>query len=214
MPVPLLSLRRGPWIPRRKSGQAALRPHAGGNRGALPGVLRRASGRPCRCEASPFDLEVKAEAQPVAPDQPMPRADYRTADPEYFRSAGIPLLAGREFTAGDKAGAPRVVIINQTLADRFFPGEDPLGRRIAWTGDVLRFTPISGEWRTIVGVVGNTRDGGLDAPARASVYMPFAQEIAITGALVVRADSDDAGAACARSPASSGAWRRAPPIEK
>ena len=55
------------------------------------------------------------------------------------------------------------MIINQTLADRFFPGEDPSASAIAWTGDVLRFTPFSGDWRTVVGVVGNTQDGGLDA---------------------------------------------------
>jgi len=82
------------------------------------------------------------------------------------------------------------VIINQTLADRFFPAEDPLGRRIAWTGDVLRFTPFSGDWRTIVGVVGNTQDGGLDAEPRAVVFMPFAQELAIGGGLVIRVDSN------------------------
>ncbi len=74
-----------------------------------------------------------------------------------------------------------VVIINQTLADRFFPGEDPIGKRIAWTGDVLRFTPLSGDWRTIVGVVGNTQDGGLDAEPRPVVFMPFAQELAFSG---------------------------------
>ncbi len=85
------------------------------------------------------------------------------------------------------------MIINQTLADQFFPGEDPIGKRIAWTGDVLRFTPISGDWRTIVGVVGNTQDGGLDAEPAAVVFMPFAQELAIGGGLVIRADSNVGG---------------------
>jgi hypothetical protein len=81
------------------------------------------------------------------------------------------------------------VIINQTLAEKFFPGVDPLGKQIAWTGEVLRFTPISGEWRTIVGVVGNTRDGGLDAKPRPVVFAPFVQEFAISGGLVIRAES-------------------------
>jgi putative ABC transport system permease protein len=72
----------------------------------------------------------------------------------------------------------------------YFPHEDPLGKRVAWTGDVLRFTPISGEWRTIVGVVGNTQDGGLDAKPRPVVFMPFAQELAMGGVLVIRADSN------------------------
>ena len=59
------------------------------------------------------------------------------------------------------------MIINKTLADSSFPDEDPIGKRIAWTGDVLKFTPFSGDWRTVVGVVGNTKDGGLDAEPRA-----------------------------------------------
>jgi ABC-type antimicrobial peptide transport system permease subunit len=55
---------------------------------------------------------------------------------------------------------------------------------------VLRFTPISGEWRSIVGVVGNTQDGGLDAAPRSAVYLPFAQEFSMLGGLVIRADSN------------------------
>ena len=90
----------------------------------------------------------------------------------------------------DGAESARVVIINQALAQRLFGGEDPVGRRIAWTGDVLRFTPITDEWRIVVGVIGNTRDGGLDAEPRHVVYMPFAQILAIGGGFVIRADSD------------------------
>jgi hypothetical protein len=90
----------------------------------------------------------------------------------------------------DRAGSDRVVIINRTLADKYFPDEDPLGKRIAWTGDVLRFTPFSGDWRTIIGVVGNTQDGGLDAEPRPVVFQPFAQELAMGGGFVIRADSN------------------------
>ena len=57
------------------------------------------------------------------------------------------------------------------------PGADPVGKRIAWTGDILRFTPISPEWRTIVGVVGTTQDGGPDATPQPAMFMPFAQEV-------------------------------------
>ena len=139
---------------------------------------RRGRGRrlPDAAPTRPPRLRVKAEGKPLALGEAIPRAEFRTADPDYFRAAGIPLLAGRAFTTTDRRGRRQVVIINQTLADRLFPGEDPIGRRIAWTGDVLRFTPISGDWRTIVGVVANTQDGGLDAAPRAVMYMPFAQE--------------------------------------
>jgi putative ABC transport system permease protein len=164
---------------------------------ALPGVIEVGIGSPGPLRSSDVRFDVKAEGKTLASGEAMPRADFRTAGPEYFRAAGIPLLRGREFASTDRKGSGRVVIVNQKLADELFPGEDPLGKRIAWTGDVLRFTPISGDWRTIVGVVGNTQDGGLDAAPRSAVFMPFAQELAIGGDLVIRADSNAADLAAA-----------------
>ena len=157
---------------------------------ALPGVLEAGLGLSGPLEGSGVSLEVKAEGRAPEVGEAIPRAEFRTASPEYFRAAGIPLVAGREFTITDRRGGPMVVIVNQTLADRLFPGEDPLGRRIAWTGDVLRFTPFSGDWRTVVGVVGSTRDAGLDAPPRPAAFMPFDQELAIGGSLAIRAERD------------------------
>jgi predicted permease len=154
---------------------------------AIPGVIKVGLGGTMPLRSSGVRFEVKAEGKTLAEGEPMPSAEYRTADPDYFQAAGIPLLAGRGFTITDQPGAERVVIINKTLADRLFPGEDPIGKRIAWTGDVLRFTPISGDWRTIVGVSGNTQDGGLDSAPRAAVFLPFAQSIAMSGGLVIRA---------------------------
>jgi putative ABC transport system permease protein len=162
---------------------------------ALPGVIEVGIGSPMPLRSSDVMFDVKAEGKALAVGEAMPRAEFRLANPEYFRAAGIPILRGRSFSATDRRGVGRVVIINQTLADRYFRGEDPLGKRIAWTGDVLRFTPISGDWRTIVGVVGNTRDGGLDAAPRSVVFMPFAQELAMGGGLVIRADSNVAALA-------------------
>jgi putative ABC transport system permease protein len=159
---------------------------------ALAGVTEVGLGSPMPLQSSSVRFDVKAEGRPPAPGAAMPNAELRTANPEYFRAAGIPLLRGREFAATDRATSGMVVIINQTLADRLFPGEDPVGKRIAWTGDVLRFTPISGDWRSVVGVVGNTRDGGLDAELRAVVFMPFTQMLAFGGGLVIRTGGDPA----------------------
>ena len=164
---------------------------------ALPGVTAVGVGSPTPLRSSDVRFEVKVENKVFATGEAIPRAEFRTADPEFFRAAGIPLLAGRTFAATDAKGSARVAVINKTLADRLFPNEDPIGRRIAWTGDVLRFTPISGDWRTVVGVVGNTQDGGLDAEPRAAVFMPFAQEMAIGGGFVIRADSNVAALASA-----------------
>ena len=92
---------------------------------ALPGVTTVGLGSSMPLRNPVVQFEVKAEGRPLAPGEPMPRADYRTASPEYFRAAGIPLVAGREFDASDRMGGPMVVILNKTLADRLFPGIDP-----------------------------------------------------------------------------------------
>jgi putative ABC transport system permease protein len=157
---------------------------------ALPGVLDVGIGSPMPLRSSEVRFEVKAEGRVLAVGQATPRAEFRTANPDFFRAAGIPLLQGRVFASTDQRGTGRVTIINKTLADMLFPNEDPIGKRIAWTGDVLRFTPISGDWRTIVGVVATTQDGGLDAKPRAVAFVPFAQELALGGGLVIRADSN------------------------
>ncbi len=159
--------------------------------GAIPGVRDVGVGSTMPLRTTQFQLEVKADGRALAAGEPMPRAEYRTASPEYFRAAGIPLLAGREFTTTDRGGGPLVVILNKTLADHLFPDRDPIGQRVAWTGDVLRFIPVSGAWRTVVGVVGDTKDGGLDAEPLPVVFQPFAQEINFgSGGLVIRARSD------------------------
>jgi predicted permease len=158
--------------------------------GAIPGVDEVGVGSTMPLRSTQFQLDIKAEGRPLAAGEAMPRAEYRTADPEFFRAAGIPLLAGREFASTDRVGSALVVIVNKTLADKLFPGRDPLGQRVAWTGDVLRFIGVSGEWRTIVGVVGDIKDGGLDAEPRPVVYQPFAQEMVYAGGLVIRASRD------------------------
>jgi putative ABC transport system permease protein len=163
----------------------------------IPGVIAVAVGSTMPLFRSQVEFEVQAEGKPFTVGEAKPRAEYRTADPDYFRAAGIPLLEGRAFSTTDQPGSARVVIVNQALIERFFPGDDPLGKRVAWTGDVLRYTPFSGDWRTIVGVVGNTQDGGLDTEVQPVMFMPFSQELAIGGGLVIRADSNVAGLASA-----------------
>jgi predicted permease len=157
---------------------------------ALPGVIEVGVGSPMPLRRSDVRFDVKAEGRTPAVGEAMPNAELRTANPTFFAAAGIPLLRGRAFATTDGPTSGKVVIINQALAERLFPNEDPVGKRIAWTGDVLRFTPISGDWRTIVGVTATTRDGGPDAAPRTVVYMPYAQMLAMGGGFVVRADSN------------------------
>jgi predicted permease len=159
---------------------------------ALPDVEVAALGSNVPLRDTPFVLEVKAEGHALASGEATPRAVYKTADPAYFRAAGIPLLKGREFRSTDRRDAGRVVIINQSFAERLFGDRDPIGRRVAWTGDVLQFIPVSGEWRTVVGVVGDTRDAGLDSEPTPVIFQPFAQEELFSGALVIRTTRDPA----------------------
>ncbi|MEZ4588995.1 MAG: FtsX-like permease family protein [Gemmatimonadales bacterium] len=159
----------------------------------IPGVSQVGLGSTVPLRSSmQVELELKAEGRPLASGEPIPRADYRTASPEFFEAAGIRLLSGRTFASTDERGSALVVVLNKSLADRLFPGKDPIGQRIAWTGDVLRFIGVSDAWRTVVGVVGDTKDRGLDAPAGNVVYLPFAQGDFPTGGFVIRAKGDPA----------------------
>jgi len=98
---------------------------------------------------------------------------------------GIPLLRGREFRDDDKAGAPGVVIVNQTFARRYFPDEDPIGRRFVYGGPEGPNPP----WLTIVGVVADTRRTGFDAEVRPETYLPYSQSPDKWMYLIVRATS-------------------------
>jgi len=159
----------------------------------LPGVEIVGLGSTIPLRASQILLEVKAEARPIE-NGATPSAEYRTADPGYFRAGGIPLLKGREFTAGDLSTTPKVAILNKTLADRPFPDVDPIGRRVAWTGDVLRFIGIpENDWRTVVGVVNDAKDGGLDAKPMSVAFLPVAQAEFPPGGLVIRTTVNPAG---------------------
>lgn len=98
-------------------------------------------------------------------------AGLQSASPGYFASLGIPLLRGRDFNASDRPGSPPVMIVSQAFADSFFPGEDPIGKRIGnGHPEDEGFT-----WSTIVGVVGSTRHTGLDGEPRIEAYEPLAQ---------------------------------------
>jgi putative ABC transport system permease protein len=153
----------------------------------LPGVNIVGLGSTTPLRRAGFQLELRAEGRVVGPGEPIPTAEYRTADPGYFRASGISLIEGREFQTTDVATSQKVVIINQTLATRLWPERSAIGQRIGWTGDVLRFIGLSDEFREVVGVVADTKDGGLDATPVAAVFTPFDQAIFPAANVVIRA---------------------------
>jgi putative ABC transport system permease protein len=122
-------------------------------------------------------------------EQEKPLTEFRAINPNYFRTMKIQLLKGRFFTESDNKNALGVVIVNETLAKRFFPGEEILGRRIGLSNPA--------DWREIVGVVRDVRDYGPDTEPNPQCYLPFVQNapdyIDATSAgmaLLVRTDSD------------------------
>ncbi len=157
---------------------------------ALPGVdvAALAEVPPLREPILTFDLKV--EGRPLVPNEPTPRAPFRSVDPQYFGAVGIPIVRGRKFEAIDRVGAPRVAIVSESFARQMFGDADPIGHRIAPTGDVLKVTPFTDDWRTIVGVVRDARESGVESDPEPTVYEPFAQEFIPSGALVVRTGSD------------------------
>jgi predicted permease len=157
---------------------------------ALPGIQAASIGSNVPLRNTYFILELKAEGRALGAGEATPHGVYKTADPSYFAAAGIPLLEGRTFTTTDRRESARVVILSKSLAEKLFGGENPIGKRVAWTGEVLKFIPVSGDWRTVVGVVGDTRDAGLDTDPTPTVFQPMAQEEIFNGAMVIRTRSD------------------------
>ena len=104
-------------------------------------------------------------------DAPSPDEEKREVSPDYFRAIGTPLLRGRFFTEADNADAPRVIIVNQAFAGKFWPNQDAVGKRIVMGG----MSPDP-KWITIVGVVGDIRHAGLDLEPKPEMYVPFAQD--------------------------------------
>jgi putative ABC transport system permease protein len=156
---------------------------------SLPGVL--AAGDTTRLPLAGVGgnptSNVVIEGRPVPPGQE-PQIDFRRASRDYFRAIGVPLVAGRMFTAAERLGSPEapVAVINQAASEWLFPHEDPLGRRVQLAGQ---------SWYTIVGVVGNVRHLGLHSAVRPEVYIHSMQGPPNNPQVVVRTSGDPASMA-------------------
>jgi putative ABC transport system permease protein len=164
---------------------------------AIPGVVAVGLGSSVPLGTRGVVASIKAENHEPGANEPLVKAEYRSASAGYFKTSGIPVLRGREFLATDREGSARVVILNKAIADRLFANEDPLGRRVAWTGEELKFKDISQDWSTVVGVVGNIRDDGLATDPHPEVFTPFDQAAYSTGGFVIRTTGDPSGVAAA-----------------
>jgi predicted permease len=152
---------------------------------ALPGVTAAGGTTRLPLGSTSVSTSVVVEGRDV-PAGEAPEVQFRRAVHDYFRAMGIPVLRGRDFTTADGPNAPPVAVVNETLARRLFPGEDPVGRRIR-TGPSPNAT-----WLTIVGVIGDIRHSGLDVPAEPELYVPARQGPPVAPFLVLRTATDPA----------------------
>jgi putative ABC transport system permease protein len=158
----------------------------------LPGVEASGMNHFLPFGNSDATLNFQIQGRPPLGTVEQPRAGFRAANPGYFTALRIPLLRGRVFDASDGERTPKVVVVNEAAARRYWPGENPVGKRILSGLD-------DSEWSTIVGVVGDVRHTALDVEVKPETYyhylqipphwMSFAEG---TIWLVIRTDSDPA----------------------
>jgi predicted permease len=153
---------------------------------ALPGVVGAGAIDDLPLTQDRDSSTIAVEGLPPSPPGQAPTVQVRSVTPDYFRAMGIPQLAGRAPSELDTSSAPPVVVVNQTLARRIFPKEDPIGRRLAF--GVAGQSP----WMTIVGVVGDVHDTSLASQAEMEVYQPYQQSVAPYTNLVLRTPGDPA----------------------
>jgi putative ABC transport system permease protein len=163
----------------------------------LPGVTGAAAA-----EYLPFSgidgrtgFFIDGRPEPARADQQ--QTHYRSVSAGYFDVMGMRIAAGRGFTTDDRPGGARVAVINETMARTFWPGENPLGRRIALDFETMRFFSdrpptlnIPEGMRVIVGIVSDIRHNSLQSAAQPEMYVPFTQKPVADMTIVLRSDGD------------------------
>lgn len=166
---------------------------------ALPGVESASAINHLPLNGDLWGFSFSIEGRPEEPGGRRPNAAYRVVRPGYFRTMGIPIIGGRDFSERDDEASPLLVAINQTFARRLWPGADPLGRRIKVGG-----LDSSNPWMTVAAVVADTRQQQWAEPPQNEVYVPWLQETSFLAdpashfsymTVVVRAAGDPAALA-------------------
>ncbi|HST20676.1 MAG TPA: ABC transporter permease, partial [Blastocatellia bacterium] len=158
---------------------------------ALPGVAHASSVLPLPLSGGRMRISFEIEGRPMAKGD-LPTAEMRTIGLDYFQTMGIPLVKGRDFTARDDRKSPRVMIVNSAFAEKYFPGEDPIGKHIRPS---ISFDEDEAPMREIVGVVGNVRHLRLEAAEEAEYYAPHAHVPFDPMTLLVKSNNDPRGLA-------------------
>jgi putative ABC transport system permease protein len=156
---------------------------------AVPGVQAAAAGICLPFTEYIINRGFRVEGRPPPANEGTPQARLSGVSEDFFKAMGIPLRQGRVFQRSD-VGGPQAVIINEFVARRYFPGENPIGKR-------LSFAVGDGSWREIVGVVGDVKADKLEGGTTAQIYAPFSQFPDNDMFFIVRSDGPPAAVAAA-----------------
>ena len=151
---------------------------------ALPGVETAASVDSVPLAGGGNVLSFSIEGRPAPPPEQVVDAETFNISPGFFATFGIPFVAGEDFSARDVANAPGVAIINETMARRYFPGEEPIGKRLTLGN------PQTGPWQKIIGVVKDIQRSDLAAPPYPQMYSAYAQAPSRVMSLALRTSGD------------------------
>ncbi|HEX4948284.1 MAG TPA: ABC transporter permease [Blastocatellia bacterium] len=139
---------------------------------ALPGVQTVGASSVIPMSGTNSSGSFSIEGRQVPQGQSIPHGDRWMAAGDYFETMKIPLVRGRYFNAQDTANSLSVAVIDETMAKKYWPNEDPLGKRIGILGEG---TPQEPKWREIVGIVGHAKHRNLEGESRVQYYLPYAQ---------------------------------------
>jgi putative ABC transport system permease protein len=152
---------------------------------SLPGVRSASAVIPLPLSGDRMRVTFETEGRPI-PKSDLPATEVRSIGLDYFKTIGIPLIKGRDFNERDDRKAPPVIIVNEAFADKFFPGEDPIGKHIK---PGITADDEKPQMCEIVGVVGNVKHRGLKVDADPEAYEPLAQ-LTMDMTVLVKTDTD------------------------
>ena len=159
---------------------------------SIPGVISVGGVTGLPMAPSSLRGPFMIEGRPTNPGEATPNSDRKVTTTNYLKTMEIPLIRGRYFTDQDNAESVGVVIIDDAFAKRYWPDEDPVGKRISFEGP-----PNNPRWREIVGVAGYVRNYGLDVEAKEVLYYPHLQSAVREMGLAVRTEGDPKGLSAA-----------------
>jgi putative ABC transport system permease protein len=154
----------------------------------LPGVVATGGTTRLPLGSTNVSTRVMIEGRNMTPGE-MPEVEFRRAVHNYFPAMGIPILRGRSFNAQDGPSSSSVVVVNQTMARRLWPNEDPVGKRIKMGPN------MTAPWSTVIGVVGDLRHAALEAEPASELYIWYLQGPPVAPFIVVRTQGDPAALA-------------------